>query len=186
MAEAAAILKGRKKGAEIGDLVLDVTISEAHSHRASATDLPVEDGSNTSDHVIQLPDSLSLEGVWTDTPSGENEAQLHRARDLYFELVEVKEAGEPIEVVTGLRVYPSVVITSIDTRRDARTGFTVPVAIGVKEIRTVDRRTEIIAPEETAHGNAPRSKRGRQKPEPVDGGASEKESSVLYDIFYGD
>lgn len=183
MAEQGAIL-ARGRGVGVGDLVLDVSFSQSISHRAQVTDNPIEDGSTITDHVIQLPDTLTIEGLWSDTPAGATAAELNRARDLYVRLVELKERGETVEVSTRLQFYPEVVITSIDTTRDVSTGYTVPVSIGVKEVRTAERTTEII-PVNTADGNAGRKDRGRKKADQASDKA-ELESSILFDTFFAD
>lgn len=49
-------------------IVLDASVSETHVSTSKATRNPIEDGSDITDHVILDPDSLSIEGIVSDTP----------------------------------------------------------------------------------------------------------------------
>jgi len=187
MGDRTAILEGKGR-TEIGELVLDVTLNEKHSHTAETTDNPIEDGSNASDHTIQSPDQYSLEGIWTDTPLDADRAELNRSNDKYRKLVRLKEEAEPLTVVSGLRVYENMIIQSINSRDDPSTGFSVPVSVSFKESRFVSQQTEFVSAEEMAaevqHSGSESAQRGRQPSEEASE-ESEQESSELYDLFYG-
>ncbi len=62
------IIFGKSDPGHIGSLVLDATISDSHSFRNTITDFPVESGGNISDHVIQAPEEVTIEGFVTNTP----------------------------------------------------------------------------------------------------------------------
>jgi len=48
--------------------ILDVSISEDHTLNAKATKLPVEDGSDITDHVIKKGRTLAFHGIISDDP----------------------------------------------------------------------------------------------------------------------
>jgi|SRR6185503_3872212 len=50
------------------NIALDATTSERHASPATITDHPVESGANTSDHIRPEPETLSLQGVVSNTP----------------------------------------------------------------------------------------------------------------------
>ena len=62
------LLFKRKSSGKIGALVLDATITESQSFRNEVTEFPVESGSKISDHVIQSPEEITIEGYVTNTP----------------------------------------------------------------------------------------------------------------------
>lgn len=186
MAEQAAILVGTRRGSQIGDIELDCTITERHSHRATPTRQPVEDGAKVSDHVIQEPDGLTLDGLWTDTPNGGERAQVARSKELYLALVTLKERGEPVDVVTGLRVYQNMIVTGIDTHKDARTGFAVPVSITLEPIRIAQQQTTQIPPDviaASARHSATQKDSGRKTPGEPGEGAKAK-GSFLHGLLF--
>lgn len=165
---------------EIGDIVLDATVSESHSHSAESVTSPVESGLEIEDHTRQNPDQLTIEGMWTDTPQGSTSAELNRSQEQYERLLNLKERGAELDVVTGLKVYENMVIQNIDTTRDTSTGFTVPVSISLQEKRRVSQLIEDIPPPaetaspETRHSARETTERGQQKSEPPDEETEEK------------
>ncbi len=49
---------------------VDAVLSENHRYTSLVTANPIEDGSNISDHIVNLPVILDMEGRFTDTPFG--------------------------------------------------------------------------------------------------------------------
>jgi len=182
MGQVGAVLTGHGQ-TEIGPMVLDVTLSESHSHSATSVTSPVEDGTEVEDHTRQEPDEITLEGMWTDTPKGATKAELNRSQEKYEQLVNIKERGEALDVVTGLKVYENMVIQSISSTRDPSTGYTVPMSVTLKEQRRVSQQLEEIpAPVDAAsdpvkHSAREATERGQQKSEP----ASEEEEKNAED-----
>jgi len=167
----------RDNGAEIGDIVFDCTPSDSHSHTASATSNNVETGAKPGDHVDQNPDELTLDGIFSDL-AGER-LELNRAADLYDQLVELKESGEPVTVITGLRVYENMVLTAVESTRDASTGLTVPTSCSLQEQPRVDQQLTDIPPppenkaSEVQHTAQKPTNRGRQSAEDAGSTGSE-------------
>lgn len=64
----AIILFGNRAKGQIGELNLDVTLSEVHSAQNSITQYPVEEGFDISDHIVQQPDMLQMSGLITNFP----------------------------------------------------------------------------------------------------------------------
>lgn len=62
------ILKNRQDPVTIGDLEVEVTLSEDHDYKNDVTRYPVEEGFDISDHIHQQPESVTLSGVFSDTP----------------------------------------------------------------------------------------------------------------------
>ncbi len=55
---------------DVGGVEVDAVISENHRYNSLVTQNPIEDGSIISDHIVNLPVILEMEGRFTDTPFG--------------------------------------------------------------------------------------------------------------------
>lgn len=195
-----AILVPRKRGVgmikEVGltdlfngelseDLVFDATVNERHSSSAKVTKYPVEEGADKSDHVVQDPDTLQVQGIWVDTPPGKGPAKPGRARELWTKLLEFKRAGQTMAVVTGIRVYQNMQITSVDVVRTPRTGFSLPVSVSFQQVEEARQELRVIPAEapkkERRHGGKKKQKGKKPTQEPSE--KLEGKSSTLYDAF---
>jgi hypothetical protein len=174
----------RPDGTSIDALRLDAALRETHTHEAEATEHPVEKGANITDHIRQKPDGLTIEGVFTNTQLSEDgvtraietggvifettvladeesrAGAVGYAEACYRKLVEAKEAGKLVSVVTGLRSYDNMAITSITVPRDATIGDAVQFTIVLKQIIIVSTRlTKVDVREPKPKG---KTKLGRQ------------------------
>jgi|LSPZ01.1.fsa_nt_gi hypothetical protein len=141
----------------IGGFEIDAFISENYSFSNSVTDIPVEDGSNIADHVVEEPDEIQINGfignaeftVW-EGPFPESAADVaqvdrkERIRAAYLELLRLKRERQPVEVVTGLDTFQTMIITSFDIGRDAETGANLPFAMSFKKIKIIKSETTTI------------------------------------------
>lgn len=129
-----SLLFGKKyeKG-NVGGVELDVTLRETHSYTSRVTNYPIEEGSTLSDHIINEPTIVVLEGTVTDTPLAILPF-FNRSIDAFNRLIEIHQKRESIIVVTGLKKYPNMVITNLDIPRDIRTGQSLTFTIELKEI----------------------------------------------------
>lgn len=92
------ILFGRDNPGQIGNLVLDATISENQNYSNRITEFPIEDGSTITDHIMQEPEELTIEGFVTDTPTkilggissaGSLENSSDRSYEAFVKLLEI-------------------------------------------------------------------------------------------------
>jgi hypothetical protein len=174
----------RPDGVTIDAVRLDASLSETHSHEAEITEHPVDDGVNVSDHIRQKPDVLTIEGIFTNTQLSRDgitravetggvifetsvfdeessvAGTVGYAEASYRKLVEAKEAGKLMSVVTGLRSYDSMAIQSISAPRNANIGDAVQFTIVLRHFRVVtSRTTKVEVREPRAKG---KTKLGRQ------------------------
>lgn len=147
----------------IGGQEFDAFIEEQHTMTAQVTRDPVEDGADVSDHVIQDPDGLRIEGQISNHPPDvdENNPQPFRAESAFSKLREMKEAGQPIVVLTSIRIYENMVIESIDLPRNARLGNVVRVTVQMVNIKTVRSKT-VDLPVTEVHRAKPKVDKGTQ------------------------
>lgn len=141
-------------------LTFDALLSESATHKGTLTKHPVEEGADVSDHYQDEPDTLALTVGVTNSPDPSvSTPQQNRDIVLYDDLVAIKKLGEPITVVTGIKVYPSFVITSVAMTRDPSTGQALALNIDLEEL--------IITTTETVDIPQQRRKAGRQNPDAV-------------------
>lgn len=133
----------------LATITFDVSENETHRGSAKVTDNPVERGANVADHVIIGPDTLDLVARVSNTPIAsdvEIEAlDPQRAEAAYETLRTMKNAATTCQVLTTLRSYQNMVITSTSVQRNAATGEVLAVTISLQEIRTATSET-IAAP----------------------------------------
>ncbi len=169
--------KGTKFESSIGQIFLDVTVSESPEMTNRITKNPIEDGSSIADHVIQDPDVLTLEGIVTDDPirflSGIRDlaerglGSLTRSQSA-FELIEkLKKEATVITVITGLKTYENMIISRFNPRRDNTTGFSLRFTLVLEQIEIKKSQTVSI-PRDTVK-DAPTGT-GDQSASTVDGG----------------
>jgi hypothetical protein len=158
-------------------------------HTANITDDPIESGAVINDHIIDMPDTLQLGIVISNTPhrapldnldgaiptvlplgtAGAQTLQFvggfDRASAIYEELLDAKSRGDTVDVFTSLRAYEGFAITRITPTRTAADGSSFVATIDFKQVNTVDSQiVDLPIPAET-RGNRSRN-RGKKNAEP--------------------
>jgi len=141
--------KRYKKG-KVGSVELDVTMREDHRFSSIVTNYPIEEGSSLSDHIINEPPVVTLEGIVTDTPLAIL-TFFNRSVDAFNRLVEIHEKRELVTVVTGLKVYPNMAITVLNVPRDIRTGQSLRFTIELQNV-VLDTSVRLEVNEENLFG----------------------------------
>ena len=152
----------------IGGFVIDVFREEKYNFSNDVTDIPVEDGSTASDHVVTKPCEIQISAfigqaefvVMDGTPQAGGDPRA-RIRAAYHELLRLKNEGQPLDLVTGLGTFPNMVITSFDISREVETGADLPFDMTFKEIRVIKSETvKISASSPSANQVAPTLNKG--------------------------
>lgn len=122
-------------------LTFDAVLREQHPVAYAATTVPIEGGAQVTDHVQPLPLTPVMDVGLTDTPDQFVRPQFDRAKSLYGQLVALSATRQPMDVVTSLRIYTSMVILSISTPRTAESGRALICTVTWQqiEIATVDQ-----------------------------------------------
>lgn len=137
---------------QIGALTLDCSVTESHHGEVETTDHPVEQGADITDHVRPRPDSLTIEGIVSNTPIvqvGDSGQQFPlyasgRRDDAYSQLKSFKDNGTLLTIVTKLHTYLNMVLTSLEVPRSAQTADALHFTAGFKEIRIVQNQTVVL------------------------------------------
>lgn len=172
-------------------LEFDASFDEQHEFAVKVTEHPVEFGKPISDHITDKPDEVLMTIGFTDHPLDMIEAlEADRARRRFTVLRNLLRAHEPVTLVTGLDVYPSMVLQRISVTRTSETGLAIEASLSFKEV-LIANSLDVLVPEEILGETARRTGQS-----PVDGGAigteevgealDQENSSVAYRHFYGD
>lgn len=129
-----------------GPLELDASLREDHGVHNRRTDHPVAFGALITDHVITLPDSVTIEGIVTATPDDftavPSFTRHHRA---WKRFVELAKSRVPFDVVTTLAIYTNMIVDDLDTSRTAADGRSLVISARCSkiEVASVDTAQEL-------------------------------------------
>jgi len=149
----------------IGTFVVDAFLAEHYIFSNSITDIPVEEGVNLTDHIIEDQDVVSVEGFIGNTAfevitmNGNTVSNLQapdrmaRVRQAYFELKRMVKQKRTFDVVLGLETFTSMVITTFNIDREAATGANLPFTMEFKKIKIVKSDTTNINASNSAAGS---------------------------------
>lgn len=150
----------------IDGYTIDAAIREEHSHPSTVTKLPIEDGSDTSDHNRIENDTFTVEGIVSDTPIGAVEALRNLdgatkpSDECRAHLLELRDRRRPITVVSSRAVYESMAMIGFTSRDSAEeTGGFFFTATFEKQRISVVARVKVAVPRANAEdnlGNRPR------------------------------
>lgn len=137
-------------GNEFGNIELDATLDETHEWQADVTTNPVEVGAEVADHIIEVPDRLTLRGFVSDSPlngilgnvvaliNGISENRSQAVFDLLHQLIKEKQ---PMTVATRMRTYTDMVLTNVSVPRSRATGLAIEFVAEFTHIRLVSTQT---------------------------------------------
>lgn len=146
----------RADGWSVGEISLDLILTETHSLNAVVTQHPVQDGSTISDHITILPRSGTMRVLVSNfslsTAEGDARADWdeiydqgeaaqkslpNRAEDAWKKLKDLVKTRELVKVVTSLEVYEDVALTRVETTRDGDTGDALEIDIDYEQVTKV-------------------------------------------------
>jgi D-ribose pyranose/furanose isomerase RbsD len=131
-----SLIFGKKEKPKIGVLELDCNISESHEFENQVTAFPIENGSEITDHVINKPKKITVNGFVTNSPinslgkigeikdaiAGNSGLSQKRVSVAEYELQSILFNKELVTIVTSLDVYDDMVMTSLSIPKDSKTG----------------------------------------------------------------
>lgn len=164
MANVIDIVFGLSEPSQIGSITVDATISEDHKFTNRVTDFPIEDNAFISDHVIQVPEQLTLKGFITNSPieyaSGlRSGIKPERVNDAFIGLMQiagydyplqpaspsvVRNSAKLVSVVTGLRSYDNMIVSSLSVPRNDKTGNSMEFTITLKHVNETKVEVETV------------------------------------------
>lgn len=138
----------------IQSLDFDATLDELHEWKNEVTQNPVETGSPISDHVIEKPDKLRLQGVITNSPlRGEfagqyfgGDTESPRIQTAFEAIRELHKARDVVVVYTKHAIYTDMVIESVSIPRNAQIGEEIQFTMELVNIRLVATQMVTLPP----------------------------------------
>jgi len=124
----------------IGGFVADVTVREEHSDELVVTENPVEQGATITDHAFKVPARLKVDVGYSNS-SVQSLGDPNYVQDIYAQFLALQASRQPLDVITGKRVYSSMLITNLRTVTDEATENALLLTVEMKEIILVDTQT---------------------------------------------
>jgi hypothetical protein len=167
----------RHTNAKIGTITLDASLTESHKFTNKLTQNPVENGSTVTDHVIGMPFKLSISGMVSNAKANILEAapnalsaligktDSEKAREALVNLVnllDLKKNNKLITVVTSLKSYNDMIITSLTFPRNNKIGDALLFNIELEQILVTESETTYRAAADTDKAGK-RQNKGRKK-----------------------
>lgn len=135
---------------------IDLYPTEDHTSSISKTNLPLEDGSNITDHAVINPDKITLTGVVSNVSKviggvpiffgGVSIVNNTKSRDAWTNLVALKEARQPLTVVTSLKIYNNMLLMDLKSTVNVKTGTNLYFTADFEQIRFVGTATTQLPP----------------------------------------
>lgn len=160
----------RTEGYSVGELGIDLILSESHALSSVVTSHPVEDGSVITDHIQKNLRMGSLQArisnhsrkaAQVNTESTEIQdvidanttaMKANRAMAAWELLQAIHDRSELVTIVTVLQKYTDVAITDINVDRDSETGEALDFTISFQQVKRVALKevtvTAVIAPKD--------------------------------------
>lgn len=151
-----------KQRTKIDAVVVDATISELFSAEVEVTEHPVEKGAAIVDHLRPKPETIQIEGVISNTPipqpsdalqqktsgtvvySSRGQLDASRASTALQDLLDIKDKGILVDVVTALRRYENMALKSLSSPRDRRTGEAIRFTAVLVAVKVVSNKEETV------------------------------------------
>lgn len=166
-------------------IALDIVLREGHTSELEVTQNPVETGVVVSDHAFMRPLEIEIEGEISDTPLHGYDRQTgqpiadrfysknaSRSATALEQLRGLQASADPFSVQTLLKLYPNMMLVSLNVEQDADTANGLPIRMRLREI--IRRSTQTVTYPPRAAG-----KPHRQASKKVDGG--EKKTDTVTD-----
>lgn len=150
-----------------GSNPMRVTVRET----SKLTSWPVEDGTQRTDHRVLDPIEIDLPMLLTEDN-----------RDLFERLRQAFLDGRNLIVQTKMRTYPEMMITEIPHDETPEQGDSTPVAVKLKEVRTIKPGFGTLPPTSVANKTQSSTvNRGGQQTTAANESQTRR-ASTLYDI----
>lgn len=109
----------RGRTGSLAQIDFDAILSEVHSAESTVTRFPVENGVSITDHIVNEPKRLRIEGFVSNASLRSGGGSFsQRAQNAFNELFELRDDRALLSVVSDLKVYQNMAIVSINVPKD--------------------------------------------------------------------
>jgi hypothetical protein len=121
----------------VGNIKFDLELEESHNFTSRVSVHNVEDGSVISDHIQNDLENGTLTGLVSNYSLNTYTLSSNRAQDVFDAFVALWEERTLVEIVTVLKVYTDVAVTSIPISKDSEDGESVTVQVSFQKVKVV-------------------------------------------------
>lgn len=125
----------------VGRLSFDLILSENHNRSNDITDFNVEDGTIISDHIKKNLENGSLSGLVSNFSLNTFGNIFNRSQDAFNVMEEIMNEQTLVTIVTVLKVYENVGITSVDVVQTSESGESIVLDVTFKQVNVVKLKT---------------------------------------------
>lgn len=129
----------------IGGFVADVTIKEEHHDELVVTENPVEQGAAITDHAFKKPAVLTVDIGYSNS-SIQSEGNPNYVQNMYQQFISLQASRVPFDVITGKRLYSSMLITMLQTTTTEETENSLLLTVAMKEVILVNTQAVSVPP----------------------------------------
>ncbi|MCK4883525.1 MAG: hypothetical protein KAS30_01515 [Candidatus Diapherotrites archaeon] len=122
----------------IGAFKATVTIEEVATDDLEITSHPVQQGANITDHAFNKPSLVDIRILYNAEPS--------KLAETYAQLLKLKQDRIPMQVVTGKRTYPNMLMKSLQQINDSVTESALQINFSLQEIFITSLQVVSVAP----------------------------------------
>lgn len=156
----------------VGDVTLDAALQVCETLSADVTDHPIETGGFVTDHTIERPTVLKVDGIFTETPMDGSDSPGAPTSSIDL-LRAAKKTREPCIVTDEVNSYENMVLEALEIPRDGTTGYAIKFSATFKETRFADSQQVAVA-----HSQKPGTQsNGKQVGAPADSSTQTKAKS---------
>lgn len=169
---------------------VDVAVREEHTFSSRVTSNPVEDGSDFTDHILNDPEFVRVEGIVSDTPlskmAGLRTSGIKPSEDALVTFLVIRENKEPVTIETSLQIYQNMVLENLTIPRSAQQGgalffsATFKKAVLVTNNKTTTKVAVPRAKKKASKGHKPSVDAASKNPPPTQ---APRRRSVLHKLF---
>lgn len=139
----------------IGGIEIDVTDKLTENYPTIITENPIDSGSPTTDHVVNLPPRIQIQGGFSDLKIsnlvgtlGGLVSRRNRAKNQFDRLVELKTKRTRFDVMDGIHLLKDMLFENLQLTKDAE-GFSLSFQADIKGIKVINlspAKPETISP----------------------------------------
>lgn len=166
-------------GELVESLEVDVLTKVAVTTASQTTDFPVEDGSQTTDHIIDQPIRIEIEAMVADQPT-DGEPQEGRARSAWERIQEWRKSAALLLLVTpGYGDFDNLLLENVSSSlQSGDTGEVLRFSASLKQVRFA--QSDVVpAPARKEPKAKPNAESGKKTTGDPDGQTKERSRSLL-------
>lgn len=101
------------------------SITETHNMAVTATQYPIEDGTQGTDHIVRQPKNITWDVVFGERSDPQG---------TYQRLLDLMYSGVPFTAVTGLRRYDNMLLVSVTANQDTHSSRILKCSLTMQEV----------------------------------------------------